>query len=132
MLEQINKLEEELDTCSRLAAKAKRGEGTMSSIEYRGCERSMQLLIEACIGIAKQRLKSLGLMVPSNAREAFFKLQSNGVNLQQVDWVAVIGMRNVLVHDYLNFERERLMSIIIEKRYQPLIIFAREQLASGG
>lgn len=52
----------------------------LTQIAYRAAERNLQLLIETCIGIAKQSLKAEGLEVPSDARQSFAKLKSFGLD----------------------------------------------------
>ena len=46
----------------------------------------MQLLIEACIGIAKQAIKAKGKQVPSDARQAFNKLAALGLDESNAHW----------------------------------------------
>jgi uncharacterized protein YutE (UPF0331/DUF86 family) len=97
-------------------------------LTYRATERTIQLLIEACIGIAKQVLKARGLQVPSDARQAFVKLRSLGLDPTQADWNRIIGMRNALVHDYLNLQPERITEVIVNQHYKVLLEFARHHL----
>jgi len=104
---------------------------SFGTLAYRATERTLQLLIEACIGIAKQVLKSRGVVVPSDARQSFIKLRSLGLDPTQADWNRVIGMRNALVHDYLNIQPDRIADVIIGQHYRVLIEFARHHLASS-
>ena len=73
MLEHLAQIEEELREIEH-ALKSR----PVSALIYRATERTIQLLIEACIGIAKQVLKLKGVQVPSDARQAFVKLRSLG------------------------------------------------------
>ncbi len=75
MLEHVAELEEELNEY-RDFIKENPKPKTMT---YRAIERTMQLLIEACIGIAKQAIKAKGKQVPSDARQAFNKLAALGM-----------------------------------------------------
>jgi uncharacterized protein YutE (UPF0331/DUF86 family) len=95
---------------------------------HRAAERNLQLLTEACIGIAKQRLKSLGSVVPSDARKAFEKLRSLGYDDSDIPWNKVIGLRNALVHDYLNLDDAIVADIIRRKEYRQLLELAGKQL----
>lgn len=99
-----------------------------SRMVYRSAERSLQLLTEACIGIAKRTLKAEGKQVPSDARQAFSNLKSLGLDSTSADWNRIIGMRNALVQDYLNIEPARVLDVIRLKHYVVLLDFAAERL----
>lgn len=123
MREHLAQLAEELAEIEGLPAHEQR-----SAIVYRATERNLQLLIEACIGIAKQTLKSRDTIVPGDARKVFEKLKSLGLDSTDADWQRIIGMRNALVHDYLNIDRERILEIIRDGRYRILFDFASQRL----
>lgn len=101
---------------------------SLDVIAYRALERCVQLLIEACIGITKQTLKSQQMNVPSEAREAFNKLKSLGLDGSDIPWSKVVGMRNALVHDYLNLDKERIIEVITQNHYVSLLNFANQLL----
>ncbi len=44
------------------------------------------------------------------------------------DWNSIIGMRNALVHDYLNLDREKILQVVKDSRYRVLIDFALQAL----
>jgi uncharacterized protein YutE (UPF0331/DUF86 family) len=125
MKAQIAELAEELD---EVLAYLER-EAVTSRMVYRSAERSLQLLTEACIGIAKQSLKGVGKEVPADARKAFSKLRMLGMDSTGADWNKIIGMRNALVHDYLNLDPDRVLEVIKNKHYQVLLDFAEARLA---
>jgi len=102
--------------------------GHLSPIAYRAAERNLQLLIEACIGIAKQTLKAKGVHVPADARQVFAKLQALGLAAASTDWNKVVGMRNALVHDYLNLDPRRITEVIATNKYANLLQFANTLL----
>jgi uncharacterized protein YutE (UPF0331/DUF86 family) len=88
----------------------------------------LQLLTEACIGIAKRTLKAEGKQVPSYARQTFIRLKSLGLDSAGADWNRIIGMRNAFVHDYLNIEPDRVLDVIRLRHYEVLLNFAAERL----
>lgn len=124
MKAQIAEIAEELAEIQTLEAE----QGYLPTMAYRAAERNLQLLVEACIGIAKQTLKSLGKNTPNEARQVFEKLKAEGQDHSQIPWNQVVGMRNALVHDYLNIDRERIIDIIRQGHHLALIRFAQEKL----
>ncbi len=127
MLEHLNLLEEDLEQVRHQVEPGK----LMSRITYRAAERNLQLLIEACIGITKQTLKSRGHVVPSDARQAFAQVSSMGMDNSGLDWRRVIGMRNALVHDYLNVDPEIVLDILHSGRDLQLLSYARGLLETA-
>ncbi len=124
MREHFATLAEELEQLHQAALKQ---EG-LNALLHRAAERNLQLLTGACIGITKQRLKSQGVVVPSDARKAFDKLRSLGHDTSHIPWNKVVGQRNALVHDYLNLDDTIVEGIISRKDYQQLLDFAEAQL----
>ncbi|WP_277810428.1 type VII toxin-antitoxin system HepT family RNase toxin [Chromohalobacter canadensis] len=126
MREHLATLAEELEQLHQAATTP---EG-WNALLYRAAERNLQLLTEACIGIAKQRLKSLSVVVPSDARQVFAKLHSLGHDDSGTPWNKVIGLRNALVHDYLNLDAGIVEHIIRQRDYRNLLDFAETQLSA--
>lgn len=124
MTEHLAQLSEELAELNALLVTTDR----LPQLIYRGAERNLQLLTEACIGIAKQTLKSKGQVVPSDARQAFIKLRSLGLDSTDADWNRIIGLRNALVHDYLNLDPAIILQVIKGQKYQVLFEFASYRL----
>ncbi len=124
MREHFATLAEELELLHQ-AAMQQQG---LNALLHRAAERNLQLLTEGCIGIAKQRLKSLGIVVPSDARKAFEKLRSLGHDTSSIPWNKVVGLRNALVHDYLNLDDTIVEGIIHRREYQQLLDFAEAQI----
>ncbi len=60
---------------------------------------------EACNGIAKHWNFVFYKTAPADTYAAFEKLSQQGVEtVNDVEWRKIIGMRNALVHEYLNIE----------------------------
>lgn len=124
MQEQLAELAEEFSEINRIIVQ----EGYANKLVYRAAERNLQLLVEACIGVTKQTLKERQVNVPNEARAVFIKLKSMGLDQSQIPWNKVIGMRNALVHDYLNLEPERVLEVITQRHYVALFEFAQKLL----
>lgn len=104
-------------------------ERSLSRYEYRAAERSLQVLIEACIGIAKHWSYALNKIAPADAYSAFERLSQAGItSVDNVPWKKIIGMRNALVHDYLNIEPEIIRLVIKNETYIELLEFAEKGL----
>jgi len=94
-------------------------------IERKGAERLLQTLVEACIGIAKHWLKQENKQLPANAYTVFEKLMELQLIPQDSaeDWQRIIGMRNAIVHDYLNLDEKVIRAIVVNKMYLKLQAF---------
>jgi uncharacterized protein YutE (UPF0331/DUF86 family) len=105
--------------------------GSLSRFEYRAAERSLQVLIEACIGIAKHWAKQEFKTAPVDAFGAFKLLIDHTlIDQDPKEWRKVIAMRNALVHDYLNIDSQVVEAIIKEKVYERLVGFALAGLSA--
>ncbi|NOR71648.1 MAG: DUF86 domain-containing protein [Methylomarinum sp.] len=101
-------------------------ERSWTRVERKGAERLLQTLVEACIGISKHWLKQQNKILPIDAYSVFEKL----MDLQLIstddalEWQRIIGMRNAIVHDYLNLDEKVIKAIIVNKMYLKLQTFA--------
>ncbi|MGL5948559.1 MAG: type VII toxin-antitoxin system HepT family RNase toxin [Aeromonas sp.] len=104
---------------------------SLSNLEYRAAERSLQVTIEACIGVAKHWAKGLTGRNPQDAYQAFEWLCQQGQVAEStlINWRKIIGLRNALVHDYLNIEPEIIRSVIRLSHTDQLFSFADAGLA---
>lgn len=101
----------------------------LNRYEYRAAERTLQILIEACIGIAKHWNYVIYKTAPADACSAFEKLSQQGIEgIHDIEWRKIIGMRNALVHDYLNIEPQIIRALIKNREYTGLIYFAAKGL----
>ncbi|WP_428357395.1 type VII toxin-antitoxin system HepT family RNase toxin [Methyloprofundus sp.] len=95
-------------------------------VERKGAERLLQTLVEACIGVSRHWLKQQNKVLPTDAYGVFKKL----MELQLIptedaqEWQRIIGMRNAIVHDYLNLDEKIIKTIVVDKMYLKLQDFA--------
>jgi uncharacterized protein YutE (UPF0331/DUF86 family) len=91
----------------------------LSFNERNAAERGLQVIVEAAIGCSKHYLKSIDKPVPSEARAAIervYELQALG-EPDIVDMRGAVGMRNAIIHDYLNLDWSRISPVLLEKKY---------------
>lgn len=92
----------------------------LSALENNGVLHALQLLIENAIGKSKQWLKAQGQAVPVSAYDAFAALAHTKL-LDENDlptWNALIGVRNRIVHDYMNIRMERIHTLVQQEEYR--------------
>jgi uncharacterized protein YutE (UPF0331/DUF86 family) len=95
MREHLNEIQSELHGLTEII-----NQRDLNRYEYRAAEITLQILIKACIGIAKHRNYALYKTAPADANSAFVKLYQQGIDgINDVEWRKIIGMRNALVHD---------------------------------
>lgn len=102
----------------------------LSNLEYRAAERTLQVSIEACIGVAKHWAKALANHTPQDAYQAFEILAQRGELSPDtlIGWRKIIGLRNALVNDYLNIDPEIIRSVIAQGYSDQLFTFAEQGL----
>jgi uncharacterized protein YutE (UPF0331/DUF86 family) len=125
MAKKIAKLAEDLDDLSGIL-----GERALSRHEYHSAERLVQVLVEACIGLSKHWVKSLNKEVPNDAYQSINRLKELGYlsDDDALNWRKIIGLRNTLMHDYLNIESGIIKKVIEDKFYSTLITFAQQAI----
>lgn len=106
---------------------------TLSRLEQNGVLHAIQLLTENSIGKAKQLLKELSKPVPVSAYDAFTALAESGViTSDDVSvWNAAIGLRNRIVHDYMNIDINRVLDLVKKDEYRFLLSFLIDVKPSG-
>lgn len=105
----------------------------LSSLEQGGVLHAMQVLVENAIGKAKQLLKARGQAVPVSGYDAFSALADCGL-LEQQDlpaWNAAVGLRNRIVHDYMNIDMKQVMDLVMADKHQFIVDFLSKQFPPG-
>ena len=125
-------LTEHVNECERdlLLLKKKLEAESWSRFEELAAERSLQLLIEAAIGAAKHWSKMSTGQTINEGLKAFQYLESAGLIESQVPWKKIIGLRNALVHDYLDVDPEIVQSVVRNGYYQQPLDFVRQAVKS--
>lgn len=102
------------------AAQAMAQGRTLTPLEENGVLHSLQVLTENAIGKAKHTLRAYGQPVPVSAYDAFQALGALGLidRGEVAHWNAIIGMRNRIVHDYLNLDMELVLQLVRQQDYR--------------
>jgi uncharacterized protein YutE (UPF0331/DUF86 family) len=105
----------------------------LSRLEQNGVLHALQVLIENAIGKSKQRLKAAGEPVPVSAYDAFAALaRRGGIHEDELPaWNAVIGLRNRIVHDYMNIDMARVLELVQLGRHEFVVIFLLADPVAG-
>lgn len=93
---------------------------SLSRLEQNGVLHAIQILVENAVGKAKQLLKSSGKVVPLSAYDSFIGLENLGfvTTSSLTDWNAAIGLRNRIVHDYMNIDMMRVLELVKKEQYR--------------
>lgn len=97
----------------------------LTPLEQNGVLHGLQVLIENAIGKAKQLLKARGEEVPISAYDAFASLARIGIISQEKlpEWHGIIGLRNRIVHDYMNVDMDKILTLVSKGHYVLLLDF---------
>jgi uncharacterized protein YutE (UPF0331/DUF86 family) len=108
------------EACQRLSD----GE-RLSRLEQNGVLHALQVIIENAIGKAKQILKTQGEPVPVSAYDALASLERIGI-IPTADlpaWNAAIGLRNRIVHEYMNIDIDRVLELVQVNQHKLVTAF---------
>ncbi|MDY0213258.1 MAG: DUF86 domain-containing protein [Desulfuromonadaceae bacterium] len=92
----------------------------LSPLERNGILHALQVLAENAIGKAKHTLKFNSRQVPISAYDCFNELVSIGAvtDTELPTWNAIIGLRNRIVHDYMNIDVEQVLELVKNEEYR--------------
>lgn len=98
---------------------------SFSKLEQNGLLHVLQVITENAIGKAKHLLKANGQPTPVSAYDAMQKLATlqNWPDATLTQWQAIIGLRNRIVHEYMNIDMRLVLKLIEQKRYQLILDF---------
>ena len=105
----------------------------LSRLEQNGVLHALQLLVENAVGKAKQLLKAAGKQVPLSAYDSFICLAELGI-VKSSDlsvWNAAIGLRNRIVHDYMNTDMTRVLELVKKEQYRFITEFLLAPITVG-
>ena len=111
----IGRLEGELAVLERARGRGREHYLVDDSLK-REVERALQVAIQICIDVGVHFVAAEGLGVPSDYREVFERLASEGgLDPPLAERLkAAVGQRNLLVHAYLDIDHERIWEKLTE------------------
>ena len=102
-----------------------------NKIEIRAVKNSMQVIVENSIGKAKRILKNFDCpIVPQKGSDAFEFMFEMGLIDDEVysTMKSAIGLRNAMIHDYMNFNDDILKNVVQSKKYTDIIEFLNSDI----
>ena len=115
VLDRLHSIKNNLDYLQNVKEFSREEFSSNPDIHYR-FERALHLVLEAVIDISNHLIADRNLKSPNTNREIFEVLADN--NLLKRDLAErlkdMAGLRNILVHDYLELDRKKEYDIIIE------------------
>ena len=105
-------------------------EPRLSPLEQAGMLHALQVSIENAIGKAKHWLKALGQEVPVSAYDSFAALSLAGVidAAALAQWNAAVGLRNRIVHDYMNVDLALIQDLVRKQQYRFILEVLRRPI----
>lgn len=122
LTEQLAQHQDSLESISELISQR-----PLSFIERTATERSLQIVIEAAIGASKHYLKSVNKPLPAEARVAIERVyELEAIAEPKIEEMrGAVGMRNAIIHDYLNLDWNKLEAVLKEKKYENVIAYTK-------
>ncbi|MDD2799978.1 MAG: DUF86 domain-containing protein [Methylobacter sp.] len=102
----------------------------ISRLEQNGVLHALQVLIENAISKSKHMLKALGEPIPVSAYDTFASLERHSdIKLQELQlWNSAVGLRNRIVHDYMNIDIQLVYELITNDRLQFIADFLHKPI----
>jgi len=119
--------EEQLANLAELADMAQ--QQPLRKFDRLAVERCLQILIEAAIGVAKHCCKQANVTAAAEGYASVLK--AHDLIESQVPHAILkgaIGMRNAIVHDYLNLDWTRIEAVLTSHGYRNIGTFIQEGL----
>ena len=123
------KWQEYLDKTKKIARKEKsilQSLDKFDDIQKRAARSSLQIMIENAIGKAKKILKHYDCpLIPRRSSDAITFLYEVGFFNEEEykEFIKIIGFRNAMIHDYMDFNEEILINIIKNEKYNVIYAF---------
>lgn len=105
VLERLRLIERQLRTLADIEANPERG-----VVEQLAVERILTQLVDLAVGINLHIVGSLGHVAPTDAAESFREAAAQGVIPRSLAEALIpsVGMRNVLIHEYVRVDEQRV------------------------
>ncbi|MDD5329852.1 MAG: DUF86 domain-containing protein [Sulfuricella sp.] len=120
----------QMETLEEARKKLDSGE-KLSSLEQNGVLHALQVLVENAIGKSKHLLKAAGYDIPVSAHDTFVLLAEAGLIRQDrlSDWNRAVGLRNRIVHDYMNIRIDVVLELVGNRQYDFIVDFLLQPIA---
>lgn len=105
----------------------------LNRLEESGVLHALQLLVENAIGKAKHTVKANNAPVPVSAYDAFSSLRQLGKlgDGSIEEWNSILGLRNRIVHDYMNIDMTLVLGLVRDQRYRFVTEFLLQPITSS-
>jgi len=113
ILARIDKIRESVGKLRKLAQRTEDA-FISDSLATDSTERNLQTAIQAVIDIGNHIVADMDLGTPADYKEIFRLLAKNGIvgDEQAARLISMTGLRNILVHEYLQIDLHLIYSII--------------------
>lgn len=111
----IKEIEQKLDFLKNLLEEYPKIKFLTDDLVASGAERNLQIAIQACLDVADYLVAKLKLRLPKKDKKEVFRSlsQKKIISENLADrLIKMAGMRNILVHEYLEIEREKIYQAI--------------------
>ena len=100
----------------------------LTLLERSAAERSLQILVDSAIGSAKHLNKKESLPQRLDSYQTITQLTEElDINTDYLPQLkGAIGMRNAIIHDYLNLDWELIQAVLDQQHYQRVADFIHE------